>query len=184
MIQKTLLSLCATALLSTSVIASGDTAIGVSVAGKDTTTIITDFKITETLRLEPSLGFTQVDYEDYRDESTYRLKQSKTTINIGFALHSINEVSSTINLYYGGYLGYKDYNNDTYKSNNYSNIDLFSVAGVEYSFDPQFTLGMEVGFGVSTGDEETTVTTQSKVTLRYYFDSNFKELNNRLKLLF
>jgi len=137
--------------------------VGVGVAGQDSALIKGSVSLENNLRLEPFLGFT------YHDGDT----TSTTNFQIGTALEVMKPISSAINAYYGGYAGIvtnsTDYTiNNTTTSVSSTNLNLGPVAGVEYAFDKQFTLGAEVRFDIGFGDV-TTFGTNSSVLLRYYF---------------
>ncbi len=156
-IMKTaLVSIGAVALFTTSAVA-GNRGVGVSVTG-DTATIRGDIMIQENLRLEPYFGMT------YRSVDVGNTTISNTTFNLGTAAHMIKEISPAMSMYYGGFLGFTSDD-----PANGSSFNLGPVAGVEYAFDPQFTLGAEVSFNMNFGDT-TVVSTDSAVILRYYFD--------------
>lgn len=137
--------------------------VGVGIAGQDSALIKGTITLEDNLRLEPFLGFT---YQDGDNTSV-------TNFQIGTALEVMKPISSKITGYYGGYVGILTssadytYGNTTTSVSN-TNFNLGPVAGVEYAFDKQFTLGAEVRFDLGFGDV-TTFGTNSSVLLRYYF---------------
>ena len=134
--------------------------VGVGIAGQDSTVIKGSMTLNNNLRLEPFLGFTYYD--------------GNNNFQVGTALELTKPISSKITGYYGGYVGLSStdgyvpgYNNTT-ANTTVTNFNLGPVAGVEYAFDKQFTLGAEVRFDLGFGDV-TTFGTNSSVLLRYYF---------------
>jgi hypothetical protein len=131
--------------------------MGVGVAGTDSTTIRGTVSLDDGLRLEPFFGFT------YQNPDK---GDAATNVNVGTALHMTKMINSKINAYYGGFVGIA-------RQDDGDNIDtifnLGPVAGVEYAFDKQFTLGAEVRFDLGLGDN-TVIGTDSSVLLRYYFN--------------
>jgi hypothetical protein len=154
-IKKSLLALTATTLVSTSAIAK-DIGVGVGVTS-NTTVIRADIELQDNLRLEPFLGFSYADNDN----------GSTSNLELGTALHITDNISPSINTYYGGYAGITFY--DTPNASSSTSFTLGPVAGVEYAFEPKFTLGAEVSVGLALGDT-TAITTNSAVILRYYFD--------------
>jgi len=123
--------------------------VGVSVSG-NAATIRGTINVDDDMRFEPFFGFSYVD-TDFG---------SSTGLSIGTGFHWLKPINSNITAYYGGYVGYFD--------NTTSVFALGPVAGVEYAFDPQFTLGAEVSFDLAFGDVSQ-FGTNSEVILRYYF---------------
>lgn len=163
-VSKTVSALAVAAALSTSAMAQesqfgvgvGVTSLNSNAVGVGTTTIRGTVTLEDGLRLEPYLGFGYANPDG---------SDSVTDINLGSALHMVKPVSAKINAYYGGYIGLDSLDTG---SVSYTTFNLGPVAGVEYSFDPQFTLGAEVSVNVGFGDI-TSVGTKSAVLLRYYF---------------
>jgi len=166
-ISKTVSAVAVTAALTTSLMAQepqfgvgiGVTSLNnnaISVLGIGATTIRGTVTLGDGLRLEPYLGFGYTDPDG---------SESVTDINLGSALHMVKPVSAKVNAYYGGYVGLDSID---VGSTSYTTFNLGPVAGVEYAFDPQFTLGAEVSVNVGFGDV-TSVATNSAVLLRYYF---------------
>ena len=129
--------------------------VGVAVAGKNSATIRGTVSLENNLRLEPYVGVT------YADNSG----TSSTDFTLGAALHVMKPVSSKINGYFGGFAGIDSNDNGVTTT---SNFNFGPVAGVEYAFDRQFTLGAEVRAYLGFGDV-TRVGTDSAVLVRYYF---------------
>jgi len=130
--------------------------LGVGVAGQNYTTLRGTISLKNNMRLEPYFGFS---YQDPNGAS------SQTTLDIGSALHIMKPINSVINMYYGGFAGIQNYN---YGENSETILNFGPVAGVEYAFDKQFTLGAEMRFHFGFGDA-TELRTESSVLLRYYF---------------
>jgi len=154
---KTLLAAALAGALSTAAVADEpQLGLGVSVAGNNSAMIRGTVDLQSNLRLEPYLAFS------YDDPSG---SKSSTDLEVGSALHIMQPIKSALNGYYGGFVGIDTYDNG---SNSGTIVNLGPVAGVEYAFDPQFTLGAEVRFNLGFGDK-TVVNTDSSVLLRYYF---------------
>jgi len=162
--SKTVSAVAVAAALSTSLMAQEPQyGVGVGVAGQNNTTIRGTVTLEDGLRLEPFFGFTYLD-----GDST-----SSTNLSIGSALHIVKPVNPKINAYYGGFVGlstsnYEFKSGNTKTTSSTTNVNLGPVAGVEYLFDKQFTLGAEVQLNLGLGDN-TTFGTNSAVLLRYYF---------------
>jgi len=165
--SKTVSAIAVTAALSTSLMAQEPQfGVGVGVTslnnnatsqfGIGSTTIRGTVSLEDGLRLEPYLGFGYVDPDG---------SDSVTDISLGTALHMVKPVSAKINAYYGGYVGLDSIDSG---STSYTTFNLGPVAGVEYAFDSQFTLGAEVSVNIGFGDI-TSMATNSAVILRYYF---------------
>ena len=148
--KKALISASAVLMISSVAVADNNKlGVGVSVAGTSTT-VRAPIKLDDKMRLEPFIGF------EYINKNS----SSNTNFEIGTGFHLLQAINSNINAYYGGYVGYIDRGN--------SGLELGPVAGVEYAFNPQFTLGAEVRVDFGFGDI-TTIRTDSSVLLRYYF---------------
>jgi len=150
MIKKLLVSTVAMATLYTSASADLfgiDAGVGVSVTGSQSV-IRTPIKLNDTMRVEPYIAFVSSDLV-------------ADNITLGAAFHMLEPVNNNLNLYYGAYAGLSD-------NTAWTDVYLGPVAGVEYSFDKQFSLGAEVSLDLGFGDA-TDVRTSSEVTLRYYF---------------
>jgi len=131
--------------------------VGVGVAGQNSTTLRGTVTLDDDLRLEPYFGFS------YLNPDT---GSSKTDITLGSALHVMEPINSKMSAYYGAFAGLLNYD---YGNNNSGTVfNLGPVAGVEYAFDPHFTLGAEVRLTAGFGDY-TAISTDSSVLLRYYF---------------
>jgi hypothetical protein len=145
------------AVLSNTAVASDTTqlGLGVGITG-DTTTLRGTIDLDNSLRLEPYFGFS------YKDPNGGK---STTNLKIGTALHVKQALTNIINGYYGGFFGINNYDNGVTSS---TIVNLGPVAGVEYAFDKQFTLGAEVRLNFGLGDD-TVIGTNSAVLLRYYF---------------
>ena len=130
--------------------------LGVSVAGDNAATIRGTINLDETMRLEPFLG--------YQYRKIDGANNSETAFTIGTSFHMLQPVSSTVSAYYGGFVAFQNEDNGVSRNT----FNLGPVAGVEYAFDPQFTLGAEVRFNLGFGDVST-FGTDSAVVLRYYF---------------
>ena len=144
-------------LLSTGAIASEipQLGLGVGVTG-NTTTLRGTIDLDNSLRLEPYFGFSYVNPDN---------TNSRTSLEIGSALHVKQVVTNKINSYYGGFVGIGSYDNG---ADTATTFNLGPVAGVEYALDKQFTLGAEVKLNIGLGDS-TVFGTDSSVLLRYYF---------------
>jgi len=155
-LTKTVAALAVASALSTSAVAADNQfGVGVSVAG-DAAQLRGTINLDNTMRLEPFFGYT---YENPDGGN------SRTNLSIGTAFHFMKPVSSKINLYYGAFAGL----DNTDVGNGSSNVfALGPVAGVEYAFDKQFTLGAEAKVNIGFGDT-TVFGTDSAVILRYYF---------------
>lgn len=154
---KGLSTLALTSLLASSALAQeSQFGVGVGVASDNAALLRGTINLDNNMRLEPFFGYT------YKNPDN---QPSISYLELGTALHLLQPISSKINAYYGGYVGYE---NDEINGNGNSLFKLGPVAGVEYAFDKQFTLGAEVGLGLGFGDE-IIVTTDSAVILRYYF---------------
>jgi hypothetical protein len=164
-VLKTLSTVALVGALSTSAVADEPQfGLGVGVAGQDSTTIRGTITLDDDMRLEPFFGFGYID-----GDST-----SSTNVSIGSALHIVKPINAKISAYYGGFAGIystdTDYTVGTVKTSiSSTNFQLGPVAGVEYAFDKQFTLGAEVSFNLGFGDD-TVIGTNSAVLLRYYFN--------------
>ena len=137
--------------------------VGVAVAGQNSTTIRGTVSLENNLRLEPYVGVS------YTDNSG----TSSTNFALGAALHVMKPVNSKINAYFGGFAGIDTSSSDytvgnTTVSTSTTDFNFGPVAGVEYAFDRQFTLGAEVRAYLGFGDV-TRVGTDSAVLVRYYF---------------
>ena len=130
--------------------------LGVGVAGQNSTTLRGTISLENNMRVEPYFGFS---YQDPNGAS------SQTTLDIGSALHIMKPINGAINMYYGGFAGVRNYD---YGGNSETTLNFGPVAGVEYAFDKQFTLGAEMRFYLGFGDI-TEAGTDSSVLLRYYF---------------
>ncbi len=137
-------------------LAADDTQIGVGASfNGDTTELRGIVGLDDNLRLEPYLGF---DYNNPDKES------STTNYTVGTSLEYAKQLHTSINGYAGGFVGIDHI--DT--GNSKTNFVFGPVAGVEYAFDPHFTLGGEVRLNVGVGDD-TILSTDSSILLRYYF---------------
>jgi len=130
--------------------------VGVGISGQNSTTIRGTISLDNDLRLEPYFGFSYIDPDN---------AQSETNLELGSALHVMTPINNKINAYYGGFAGIQNYDNGVTSG---TTFNFGPVAGVEYAFDKQFTLGAEVGAGIGFGDA-TTFKTTSSVLVRYYF---------------
>ncbi|WP_428738559.1 hypothetical protein [Sulfurimonas sp.] len=140
--------------LSTAVFADNKFGLGVGIA-EDLPTIRATIDIDQDLRLEPFIGFSYADTDG----------NSGHEIVVGTALHLKKSINTKLKGYYGGYIGIGNMDQGTTDE---TNFNLGPVAGVEYAFDPKFTLGAEVSLNFGFGDT-TSVGTCSSVLLRYYF---------------
>ena len=150
MIKKLLVSTVALATLSTAAFAENDFGVGVGLRG-DASVIKADINVDDNMRLEPFFSFVNSDL---------RLD----TFSIGTAFHITDDLSKNVKVYYGGYLGI--WNRSTGISTTVFNFG--PVAGAEYYFDKNFSLGAEVNFNLGFGDA-TDIGTNSEVMVRYYF---------------
>ena len=149
MIKKLLVSTVALATLSTAAVAENDFGLAFGV-GNASSVIKADIVIDKGMRIEPffSFGYTKI---------------PGSNISIGTAFHITDELSKKMDVYYGGYVGL------TYVSSN-TNFILGPVAGLEYHFDKQFSLGGEVDFDLGFGNT-TSFGTRTQLIARYYFDA-------------
>lgn len=156
-ISKTVAALVvASSLSSVASAAENQLGMGISVAGNDALLRGT-INLDKTMRLEPFLGYTYTK----PDGGT-----SRTDLSLGTGFHLLKPINSKINMYYGGFVGIVNYD---YGNNSSGTVfGLGPVAGVEYAFDKQFTLGAEAKINLGFGDT-TTFGTDSAVVLRYYF---------------
>ncbi len=158
MMFKTVSAVALVGTLSTSAVADEPQfGLGVGVAGQNSTTIRGTITLDDQLRLEPYFGFSYLN-PDKGD--------SRTDIELGSALHIMAPINNKIRAYYGGFAGIK--NHDYGNGDSGTVLNLGPVAGVEYAFDPHFTLGAEVRLNAGFGDY-TTIGTDSAVLLRYYY---------------
>ena len=167
-ILKTLSVAAVAAMLSTSAMADDQKyGVGVGVAGQSTL-LRGIVNLDNDLRLEPFFAF------GYQDADT----TSNSNFQLGTSVEVVKSVSTNISAYYGGYVGLATTSVDitlpnglggtTTRNTSSTNFNLGPVAGVEYAFDKQFTLGAEVQFDLGFGDV-TTFGTNSSVLLRCYF---------------
>ena len=160
-ILKTLSVAAVAAMLSSSAMADDQKyGVGVGVAGQNSTLLRGVVNLDNDLRLEPFFAF------GYQDAGT----TSNSNFQVGTSVEIVKAVSTNVSAYYGGYVGLATASvpngfGDTESS---TSFNLGPVAGVEYAFDKQFTLGAEVKFDLGFGDV-TTFGTSSSVLLRYYF---------------
>jgi len=157
-VLKTLSTVALVGALSTTAVADEpQIGIGVGVAGQNSTTLRGTVRIEDNLRLEPFFGFSYLDPDK---------GSSSRNLELGSALHILAPINSKIRAYYGVYVGLLNY--DYGNSNSGTVFNLGPVAGVEYAFDPHFTLGAEVRLNAGFGDY-TTIGTDSAVLVRYYY---------------
>ena len=145
-IIKTFIALSSTLVLVSDVTA-GDIGVAIGI-GSNSTQIRADFNINDSMRLEPfgSVRLTDLDTDKFE---------------LGLGFHMLEEIKPSISAYYGAYVGFlDDYPNTMFT--------VGPVAGVEYAFDSQFTLGPEVRVDFACGDT-TDIRTNSSALLRYYF---------------
>jgi len=160
-ILKTLSVAAVAAMLSSSAMADDQKyGVGVGVAGQNNALLRGVVNLDNDLRLEPFFAF------GYQDADT----TSNSNFQVGTSVEIVKAVSTNVSAYYGGYVGLATASvpngfGDTESS---TSFNLGPVAGVEYAFDKQFTLGAEVKFDLGFGDV-TTFGTSSSVLLRYYF---------------
>ena len=122
----------------------------------DTTQIRGIVGLEDDLRLEPYFGF------NYRNPDK---GSSTTNYAIGTSLEYVKQLHGSINGYAGGFVGIDHIDTGV---DDKTNFVFGPVAGVEYAFDPHFTLGGEVRLNVAVGDD-TVLGTDSSILLRYYF---------------
>ena len=133
-----------------------DTEVGVGASfNGDTTELRGIVGLDDNLRLEPYLGFA------YKNPDK---GNSTTNYTLGTSLEYEKQLHTSISGYAGGFVGIDHI--DT--GNSKTNFVFGPVAGVEYAFDPHFTLGGEVRLNVGVGDD-TILSTDSSILLRYYF---------------
>ena len=166
---RTLSVAAVAAMLSSSAMADDQKyGVGVGVAGQNSTLLRGVVNLDNDLRLEPFFAF------GYQDADT----TSNSNFQVGTSVEVVKPVSTNISTYYGGYVGLttasvditvpNGFGGTTTTSASSTSFNLGPVAGVEYAFDKQFTLGAEVKFDLGFGDV-TTFGTSSSVLLRYYF---------------
>ena len=150
--SKTAVALSAALMISSVAVADDSKyGVGISLDTQRTATIRGTINVDDDMRFEPFVAF------GYSDKN---FGGSSTDFSIGTGFHWMKPINSNITAYYGGYVGYFDYTTSVFA--------LGPVAGVEYAFDPQFTLGAEVSFDFAFGDNNI-FGTNSEVLLRYYF---------------
>lgn len=134
-----------------------DRQLGVGASfNNDTTQIRGIIGLEDDLRLEPYLGF------NYRNPDK---GSSTTNYTIGTSLEYAKQLYAKINGYAGGFAGIDHIDIGV---DDKTNFVFGPVAGVEYAFDPHFTLGGEIRLNVAVGDD-TALSTDSSILLRYYF---------------
>ena len=128
--------------------------IGIS-ATQDGSTIKAPLDLGNNLRVEPELSFSSFNPD---------VGDSRTDISLGSGVYLLEQVSDTVDLYYGGkaLLGVANGG-----GNSNTTVSLAAIVGFEYFFDKQISVGGEVGFGLGLGDD-TRIGTQTGVVLRYY----------------
>ena len=155
-IQTVVLSGALLAALGSPVVAD-DTQVGVGASfNGDTTELRGIVGLNDNLRLEPYFGF---EYENPDKGS------STTNYTIGTSLEYAKQLHASISGYAGGFVGIDHIDTGV---DDKTNFVFGPVAGVEYAFDPHFTLGGEVRLNVAVGDD-TILSTDSSILLRYYF---------------
>ena len=129
--------------------------IGVALSNADATAIAVPMDVTLSsgteLRVEPMLGLNAIEQNNH--------------FIVGSGIYLKKDFSNKLQAYYGGKLTLVSTHNwgttTTYSS-------LGAVAGVEYFFDSQLSLGAEISGNLHVGDAAG-ITTASQTNIRFYF---------------
>ena len=133
-----------------------DTQVGVAASFNQNSSEIRGIVgLNDDLRLEPFIAFAYISPDEGDSFINY---------TIGSTLEYTKELHTNINGYAGGFAAISHL--DAGDGN--TNFFFGPLAGVEYEFTPNFTLGGEVRFEIGVGDY-TTLSTNSSILLRYYF---------------
>ncbi len=170
MIKKTLVGLALAATCITT--ASADPKIGVGMAlTSEDTTIRVPIDIDTQLRIEPEFSFGYVSGDNGFSNSSF---------GIGTGVYMLAQPEKSINMYFGGKIGFKNESTSSNTNNLVNAINLAQTgnggssfylapaAGFEYFLHPKVSLGGEASFTFGFGDF-TNIGLTTATTLRYYF---------------
>ncbi len=133
-----------------------DSQVGVAASFNQNTSEIRGIVgLNDNLRLEPFIAFAYISPDE---------GDSFTNYTVGSTLEYTKELHTNIDGYIGGFGAITHF--DAGDGN--TNFFFGPLAGVEYEFTPNFTLGGEIRFEIGVGDL-TTLSTNSSILLRYYF---------------